>query len=83
MQRIAGNMNEVIARGGPVVLIADQEAADAMPACTKFVIAKLTSAYLQPLLANVVLQLLAYHVATIEGLNVDRPRSLAKAVTVE
>jgi glucosamine--fructose-6-phosphate aminotransferase (isomerizing) len=38
---------------------------------------------LQPLLAILPLQLLAYHVARINGLNVDQPRNLAKTVTVE
>jgi glucosamine--fructose-6-phosphate aminotransferase (isomerizing) len=37
---------------------------------------------MQPLVANVVLQLLAYHVAIEKGLNPDRPRNLAKSVTV-
>jgi glucosamine--fructose-6-phosphate aminotransferase (isomerizing) len=40
-------------------------------------------ALLQPLLAVVPLQLLAYHVARDRGLNVDQPRNLAKTVTVE
>ena len=38
---------------------------------------------LQPILAIVPLQLLAYHVARLNGLNVDQPRNLAKTVTVE
>jgi glucosamine--fructose-6-phosphate aminotransferase (isomerizing) len=38
---------------------------------------------LQPLLAAIPLQLLAYHVARLRGLNVDQPRNLAKTVTVE
>jgi len=38
---------------------------------------------LQPLVTIVPLQLLAYHVATIRGCNVDKPRNLAKSVTVE
>ena len=42
-----------------------------------------TDPLLQPLLAVVPLQLLAYHVARVRGLNVDQPRNLAKTVTVE
>ena len=38
---------------------------------------------LQPILAILPLQLLAYHVARLKGLNVDQPRNLAKTVTVE
>ena len=40
------------------------------------------SVAMEPLVANVVLQLLAYHVAVEKGLNPDRPRNLAKSVTV-
>jgi len=39
--------------------------------------------YLQPLVAAIPLQLLAYHIAVLRGCNVDRPRNLAKSVTVE
>jgi glucosamine--fructose-6-phosphate aminotransferase (isomerizing) len=39
--------------------------------------------YLQPLVTSVPLQLLAYHIAVLRGCNVDRPRNLAKSVTVE
>ncbi len=39
--------------------------------------------YLQPLVAAVPLQLLAYHIALLRGCDVDRPRNLAKSVTVE
>ena len=38
---------------------------------------------LQPILAVIPLQLLAYHIAMLRGLNVDQPRNLAKTVTVE
>ena len=39
--------------------------------------------YLQPLVTSIPLQLLAYHIAILRGCNVDRPRNLAKSVTVE
>jgi glucosamine--fructose-6-phosphate aminotransferase (isomerizing) len=42
-----------------------------------------SDALLAPILAVVPLQLLAYHIARIKGLNVDQPRNLAKTVTVE
>jgi glucosamine--fructose-6-phosphate aminotransferase (isomerizing) len=41
------------------------------------------SKLLQPILVNIALQLLSYHVAVRDGLDVDRPRNLAKSVTVE
>jgi len=39
--------------------------------------------YLQPIMTAIPLQLLAYHIAVLRGCNVDRPRNLAKSVTVE
>jgi glucosamine--fructose-6-phosphate aminotransferase (isomerizing) len=42
-----------------------------------------TDWFLQPILAVIPLQLLAYHIAVARGLNVDQPRNLAKTVTVE
>ena len=39
--------------------------------------------YLQPIVASVPLQLLAYHIALVRGCDVDKPRNLAKSVTVE
>ena len=41
------------------------------------------SDFLQPIVANVPLQLLAYHIALVRGCDVDKPRNLAKSVTVE
>ena len=77
------NMQEVKARKGPVLAIAPEgveipeEAADD--------IFRLPSAHevIRPILANVPLQLFAYHFARLRGLDVDKPRNLAKSVTVE
>ncbi|WP_419814848.1 glutamine--fructose-6-phosphate transaminase (isomerizing) [Glacieibacterium sp.] len=82
--KTVSNMQEVIARGGQVVLISDAEgiaaqgegtiASIAMPAVDPFI---------APLVYSIPVQLLAYHVAIAKGTDVDQPRNLAKSVTVE
>ena len=81
--KIKSNIEEVRSRGGKVIAIAtegDREIADR--AEHVFYIPD-TLEPLQPLLAVVPLQLLAYHAALARGCNVDKPRNLAKSVTVE
>jgi len=81
--KMLSNMEEVRARGADVISIATagsertQEASDLMIEVPR------TDWVLQPIVAIVPLQLLAYHVARMKGLNVDQPRNLAKTVTVE
>ncbi|MEL7042442.1 MAG: glutamine--fructose-6-phosphate transaminase (isomerizing) [Pseudomonadota bacterium] len=83
-EKSLSNLQEVVARRGKVLLISDQaglEAAGdapahtiAMPTCDPFV---------APILYAVPVQMLAYHIAVQKGTDVDQPRNLAKAVTVE
>jgi glucosamine--fructose-6-phosphate aminotransferase (isomerizing) len=83
-EKTLGNVEEVMARGGRVVMISDTTGvarlADrlafgiAMPDCDPFV---------APLLYAIPIQLLAYHTAVLKGADVDQPRNLAKSVTVE
>jgi glucosamine--fructose-6-phosphate aminotransferase (isomerizing) len=82
--KTASNIREVASRNGRLVMVGDRQAllalsdvashAITIPQCHEFV---------QPILATVPLQLLAYHVALLRGVDVDRPRNLAKSVTVE
>jgi glucosamine--fructose-6-phosphate aminotransferase (isomerizing) len=80
LDKVASNIAEVQARGAHVIAVAtegsrvDAEEVIAVPR---------TDWLLQPILAIVPLQLLAYHIARARGLNVDQPRNLAKTVTVE
>jgi glucosamine--fructose-6-phosphate aminotransferase (isomerizing) len=77
------NLEEVKARGGPVIAVVT-EGDDEVAARTDEVLPiPETAECLQPLLSVVPLQLLAYHTACLCGCNVDRPRNLAKSVTVE
>ena len=83
-EKTLGNVEEVMARGGKVVMISDAAGIArlgdrlaygiAVPSCDPFV---------APLLYAIPIQLLAYHTAVLKGTDVDQPRNLAKSVTVE
>jgi len=76
-------MQEVLARGGKVILITN-ESSDIISENVRFTLEiPKTDDYLTPFLMTIPLQLLAYHVATLKNCDVDRPRNLAKSVTVE
>ncbi len=81
--KVMSNLEEVRARRGPVIAIAcegDEKVADL---ADDVIFVPDVEEYLQPLVTSIPLQLLAYHVALHRGCNVDRPRNLAKSVTVE
>lgn len=82
-EKTLSNVEETVARGANVVAIAREgdEAAERMARVTLPV--PETPEILGPLVASVPLQLLAYYVAKDRGLNVDKPRNLAKSVTVK
>ena len=76
-------MQEVIARGGKVILITN-ESTNIISENVRFTLKiPKTDDYLTPFLMTIPLQLLAYHVAILKNCDVDRPRNLAKSVTVE
>ncbi|MEJ7876945.1 MAG: glutamine--fructose-6-phosphate aminotransferase, partial [Solirubrobacterales bacterium] len=77
------NMEEVRARGADVISIATAGTPKVAESSDLTIEVPRTDWILQPLLAILPLQLLAYHVARMKGLNVDQPRNLAKTVTVE
>jgi len=82
-EKLKSNMEEVRARGGALYVVAD---ADTRIASSPYVhVIRLPEHYgaLSPLLHVVPLQLLAYHAAVARGTDVDKPRNLAKSVTVE
>ena len=82
--KTVSNMQEVIARGGRVLLINDQAGADAAgeDAWETIVLPQIDEE-LAPLLYALPAQLIAYHAAIAKGTDVDQPRNLAKSVTVE
>jgi glucosamine--fructose-6-phosphate aminotransferase (isomerizing) len=81
------NLEEIKARGGPVIAIAcegDEDTASIVAEkADEVIFVPNVPEYLQPLVAVVPLQLLAYHIALMRGCDVDKPRNLAKSVTVE
>jgi len=83
LEKLKSNLEEVRSRGGELYVFADKEADFAdesrvhvlpMPSCPEA---------LKPIVYSVALQLLSYHVAVQKGTDVDKPRNLAKSVTVE
>jgi glucosamine--fructose-6-phosphate aminotransferase (isomerizing) len=83
LDKTLSNISEVRARGARVVAVATEGDRHVAEHAEEVVYVPRTNWLLQPLLAVVPLQLLAYHVALARGLNVDQPRNLAKTVTVE
>ena len=81
--KIIGNIHEVKARGGAVLAIATEGDTEIRQHAKHVFYVPDCPANFQPLLTVIPLQLLAYHAAVARGCNVDKPRNLAKSVTVE
>jgi glucosamine--fructose-6-phosphate aminotransferase (isomerizing) len=81
--KIVSNIQEVRARGAHVIAIATDGNEDIQHHADDVIYIPKTPAFLQVVLAILPLQLLAYRIARLRGLNVDQPRNLAKTVTVE
>jgi glucosamine--fructose-6-phosphate aminotransferase (isomerizing) len=83
-EKTLSNVQEVLARGGKVVMISDREGLDRLDGQLAFGIeVPRCEPFVTPLLYAIPVQLLAYHVAVLKGTDVDQPRNLAKSVTVE
>ena len=83
LEKLVSNVQEARARGASVIAIATDGEGLVEPHAEATVCVPATDWMLQPILAVIALQLLAYAVARRRGLNVDQPRNLAKTVTVE
>jgi glucosamine--fructose-6-phosphate aminotransferase (isomerizing) len=83
LDKLVSNMQEARARGARVIAIATAGDGVVEPHADATLTVPATDWMLQPILAVIPLQLLAYAVARRRGLNVDQPRNLAKTVTVE
>ncbi len=81
--KVISNLEEVRARKGPVIAIACEGDDKVAELADDTIYVPDVPEYLQPLVTSIPLQLLAYHIAVLRGANVDRPRNLAKSVTVE
>jgi len=84
LAKLKSNLEEVRARGGELFVFAD-EAADVHESKGIHVVPVTSNLgrISAPIIFNIPLQLLAYHVAVLRGTDVDKPRNLAKSVTVE
>ena len=82
-EKTGSNMAEVAARGGPIVLITDVQGAAQASGSMRTLLAPACDPLVAPLVFAPAIQLLAYHVGVLKGLDVDQPRNLAKSVTVE
>ncbi len=81
--KLASNIQEVQARGGQLYVFADENLNWQDSEGVSIINMPISSPILSPLLYNIPLQLLSYHVAVLKGTDVDQPRNLAKSVTVE
>ncbi len=81
--KVMSNLEEIKARGGPVIAIAGASDREIAHKADDVIHIPDAQDYLQPVLSVVPLQLLAYHIAVLRGCDVDKPRNLAKSVTVE
>jgi glucosamine--fructose-6-phosphate aminotransferase (isomerizing) len=83
LDKVLSNIAEVRARGAHVIAVATEGDDEVAKHAEEVVTVPSTDWLLQPILAIIPLQLLAYYIARARGLNVDQPRNLAKTVTVE
>ena len=82
-QKVRSNMQEVRSRGGRIVAVTSEGAEDLGDLVERQLRVPVTHPLLSPVVTVIPLQLLAYHIAVLRGCDVDRPRNLAKSVTVE
>ncbi len=84
LEKLKSNIEEVRARGGELYVFVDHTGDHGLEGATNQLIAlEASGEFTSPIVFNVPLQLLAYHVAVLRGTDVDQPRNLAKSVTVE
>jgi len=81
--KVRSNMQEVKARGGRLIAVTTEGSDDLGGLVEHQLRVPATAPLLSPVLTTIPLQLLAYHIAVLRGCDVDRPRNLAKSVTVE
>lgn len=81
VEKTVSNLQEVISRGAKTLIISNQKLENVNFDC--IINIPLTDPLLSPILSVIPLQLLAYYIAQEKGLDIDKPRNLAKSVTVE
>jgi glucosamine--fructose-6-phosphate aminotransferase (isomerizing) len=81
--KILSNMEEVKARGGEIIAVANEVDNDIISLAKNIITVPKCREELMPIVNTIPLQILAYHIANLKGIDVDKPKNLAKSVTVE
>jgi glucosamine--fructose-6-phosphate aminotransferase (isomerizing) len=81
--KVMSNMQEIKARGGPVIAVCSPGDEEVAALADDVIPVPDVPEYLQPIVTAIPLQLFAYEIALLRGCDVDKPRNLAKSVTVE
>jgi glucosamine--fructose-6-phosphate aminotransferase (isomerizing) len=81
--KVMSNLEEIKARGGPVIAVVCEGDTRVANLADDVIQVPAVEDFLQPIVNVLPLQLLAYHIAVMRGCDVDKPRNLAKSVTVE
>jgi len=81
--KVMSNLEEIKARGGPVIAVVCEGDTRVADLADDVIEVPHVEDFLQPIVTIIPLQLLAYHIAVLRGCDVDKPRNLAKSVTVE
>jgi glucosamine--fructose-6-phosphate aminotransferase (isomerizing) len=82
-EKVLANLQEIKARGGPVIAVCGEDDTMAEKVADDVIRVPVVDECFQPIINIIPLQLLAYHIALLRGCDVDKPRNLAKSVTVE
>lgn len=83
LDKVKANMQEVSARGGELFVLSDLDSDYTASEGVHIIRTPRHIGTLSPIVHTIPVQLLAYHVALVKGTDVDKPRNLAKSVTVE
>jgi glucosamine--fructose-6-phosphate aminotransferase (isomerizing) len=81
--KVMAKIEEVKARGGPVIAVVEEGDTQVERIADEVIFVPPSENFLQPFVSIIPLQLLSYHIAVLRGCDVDKPRNLAKSVTVE
>ena len=81
--KVMSNVEEIKARGGPVIAVVCEGDREVGRLADDVIEVPAVEEFLQPIVTVIPLQLLAYYIAVARGCDVDKPRNLAKSVTVE
>jgi len=82
-EKVLANLEEIKARGGPVIAVVGEGDTKVHELADDIIEVPSVENFVQPIVSIIPLQLMAYHIALLRGCDVDKPRNLAKSVTVE